>query len=859
MEYKEGYVNSFPPQKLSSKNKTIEWAKQNINAAINMSSDNGKFGRTTKLEKQELYDLVNGIFNKDRFKFLTNPTNIKDGEMAEFGGMPTILRLHNIIRPKIELLKGEEAKRPFSWVVLGDSGEIINDRIRAKQEDILSALQAMIRGEQVELSEIDKKHKVLGSDLRERNTAKIIERVWKDQNLKQKFSKGFYHATAVAEEIYYVSKHKGKPIVRVVNPLYFDFDKNPDLDAIEDGNWAREEREMSVASIVDEYDLTEQQISDLDSGKALADMNPMNLPGGYLNQVTLETNYDNSGNPLGQEWINYGKPGSYGDINTPTSTYSSRKYKVNTVVWVSLRKIFFLNYIDEDGVQQTKVIEDDTFKLTPQQKAMGWTLDVEWIKDIWKGTRIGANIFTDVGPLENQTGKLPYVGYIYNNINSRSQSLVQMVEAHQYTYMEIWYKLMMELAKAKGKKIILDSAQMPSEMDASKWLYYYDILGIVWINSMEEGREGDPTSRSTFAHHQMLDQSITSSVNNYILMLDKVERMIGDVLGVSAQREGSISSNETVGGVERSVNQSSLITEPFFIQHNEVKKNVLQQVLEVSQLCLLEENSPLQLMVDDAYRELVMVDAEKINDSSYKIHVSDSSEDYAMVEKLKSLAQVALQTESTSLSSLAKLYKSRSASEIISEFKRWEDEKSQRDQAMQEAQQKLEQDRLAAEENKSKEELAYKINKDALDRARDIQVASINAMRSKDGPTDVNMNGILDPIEVSKLALEEQKMGTQNLLDQMKLEMESQDKQVKNKMEESKRDLEYAKLNIENKKIDVEAAKFTREQDQQDAKNIADSKDKEKDRKLKEKEMANKEKLERLKIKNKPKPTKPKK
>jgi hypothetical protein len=770
--------------------------------------------------------------------------------------MPTILRLHNIIRPKLELLKGEESKRPFSWVVVGDSGEIINDRIKAKKEDILKALSAMVKGEEVDLEEIDKKHKVLGSDIRERNLYKIIKKVWDEQNLHRKFSKGFNHASIVAEEVYYISKHKGKPNVRVVNPLYFDFDKNPDLDCIEDGNWAREEREMSVSTIIDEYDLTEKEISDLDSGRAMADMSPMNLPGGYVNQITLENTYDSSGNSIGEEWVNYGKPGSYDYQSTPESSYSSRKYKVNTVVWASMRRISFLTYPDQNGEMQTEVIEDDSFKLTPEQKKLGWVLEYEWIKDIWKGTKIGANIFTDIGPLENQTGKLPYVGDIYNNINSRSQSLVQMVEAHQYTYMEIWYKLMMELAKAKGKKIILDAAQMPSEMDASKWLYYYDILGIVWVNSMEEGREGDPTSRSSFSHYQMLDQSISSSINNYILMLDKVEAMIGDVLGVSPQREGAISSNETVGGVERSVNQSSLITEPFFMQHNDIKKRVLNQIMEVAELCLLEEDSPMQLMVDDAYRELVIIDAQTINDSKYKLHVSDSSEDYSMVEKLKGLAQTALQTESASLSNLAKLFKSRSASEIISELKRWEDDKAEREQAIQQQQQELEAQRLQAEEQRYKEDLQYRITKDALDRENKIQVATISSLRGKDGPSDMNANGIPDPMEMSKLALEQQKLGTQNLIEQMKLEIDAKDREMKNQSEQSKQQLEASKLQIEAQKANMDFSKFTREQNQQDKQHSDQLKENDKDRKLKEQEMKNKEKLEKLKIKSKPKPNK---
>jgi len=49
--------------------------------------------------------------------------------------------------------------------------------------------------------------------------------------------------------------------------------------------------------------------------------------------------------------------------------------------------------------------------------------------------------------------------------------------------------------------------------------------------------------------------------------MDKIEQLAGTISGITDQREGAITSSELVGNVERSVTQSSHITEPLFWQH----------------------------------------------------------------------------------------------------------------------------------------------------------------------------------------------------------------------------------------------------------------------------------------------------
>lgn len=58
------------------------------------------------------------------------------------------------------------------------------------------------------------------------------------------------------------------------------------------------------------------------------------------------------------------------------------------------------------------------------------------------------------------------------------------------------------------------------------------------------------------------DLTMANTIDQYINLMDKIESMLSEISGVSKQREGSISSNELVGNVERSVVQSAHITEP---------------------------------------------------------------------------------------------------------------------------------------------------------------------------------------------------------------------------------------------------------------------------------------------------------
>src|SRR5690606_30342074 len=161
--------------------------------------------------------------------------------------------------------------------------------------------------------------------------------------------------------------------------------------------------------------------------------------------------------------------------------------------WKSMRKVGFLTFYDEN-LEQQEIIVDETYE--PDEET-GETIEWLWISEVWEGTKIGNDIYCRIQPKKVQYRtidnpsicKLGYVGTVYNDRNSKSISLLGLVKHHQYLYNVIMYRMEMEIAKAKGKKMVMDLAQIPRSqgMNLEKWMYYFDSLGISFINSFEEG------------------------------------------------------------------------------------------------------------------------------------------------------------------------------------------------------------------------------------------------------------------------------------------------------------------------------------------------------------------------------------
>ena len=79
----------------------------------------------------------NSIFDEKDFKRVTNPFKVEDG-------FPATPQDFNIIRPKIDLLIGEETKRPMNFRVVRTSQEAASELQETEKELLMQYLMAQV-------------------------------------------------------------------------------------------------------------------------------------------------------------------------------------------------------------------------------------------------------------------------------------------------------------------------------------------------------------------------------------------------------------------------------------------------------------------------------------------------------------------------------------------------------------------------------------------------------------------------------------------------------------------------------------------------------------------------------------------
>jgi hypothetical protein len=723
--------STFPSQKLSMSAKTTDWKERCVDGVI--GREGGLYSERDRMKTA--YDLYNGIFREEDLKYVTNPFKVDDS-------FPASLQNFNIIRPKINLLLGEETKRPNNIMVYqtnDGAGEQVKEKLKSMLlEVILDDVKKQIAPEQVSQEEAAKKFddevarvvNYVNSDYT--NPAEIVahrslEYLKSKLRLENETLKGFKDGLVAGKEIFYCGVSNGDPILERVNPLEFSHDNDPELDDIEEGDWATRHMRMTPTSIYDRFNdvMTE---SDLNKVIELVDGRggTGKAPESDFNRIE----YHSIDNP----------------VKTDSENLQAAYVDVWHVVWRSFKKVGFLHFTDEDGEQQSDLV-DESYK-TYGDEIVEW----DWITEIWEGYRIGNDIYVGIQPLPYQSSsidnpngaKLPYVGSLYSDTNSTNRSLVDIMKPLAYMYIIIWYRLELALSRDKGKIINMDITQIPKSMnvDVNKWLHYLTALGINFINPYEEGwdipgREGGRPA--TFNQISAQDLTMTNVIVNYIDLMNKIEEMIGELSGVSKQRQGNISSSELVGNVERSVVQSSHITEILFWVHNDIKKRAYTMLINVAKHAWKNSNKKsLYYVLDDMSRKFIEITPEFLY-SDFGVFITDSSKEAQNIEVLKSLLQPAMQNGASLLDAANILTADnmnvikRRLEEIDKKRLQMIKQQQEAEAAVQQSITQSEQQRFAGEMTLKQEELRIK-EEDSIRKAEvQLEVARIGSMAQEGG------------------------------------------------------------------------------------------------------------------------------
>lgn len=732
--------NTFPVQKIALREKTEEWKKSCVDAIIAKSSDGVSVDGQTRKDRMKIaYELYNSNFNEKDFKHVTDPFNVGDT-------FPSKMQNHNIVRPKIDLLLGEESKRPFTFKVIQTNDEAVSGmQLEYKKmvlQYLIDTLNTKVEDDNY-LADIQKYMKYSYKNIAEETAYNALNYLKEKLNITNEFIKGWKDALIAGEELYYIGILNGEPTFERVNPIYADYDRSPDIEFIDQSAWFRRIMYMSPSTIYDRY-YNKLDESDLDK--------------------ILEMTEGNKGMTRlsGTGGINW-------NTNLTTAMLNGEEIEdaleVHHVVWSSYKKIGFLTYLDEQGNEQIDIV-DESYDKDPDEK-----IDWEWITEIWEGYRIGTDMYFGIQPIEFQhqsvealyENKIPFTGAVYSNTNSRGKSLLEIMKPLQYMYLVLWYRLDIALARDKGKALVMDITQIPKSMGVTteKFLHYLSSLGVVFFNPYEEGwdipgREGGKPS--SFNQFSSVDLSMSNVIAGYIQLMMKIEDMIGEISGVSKQRQGQIQKDELVGNVQQTIIQSSHITEPLFWKHNQVKRRCLNMILDTAKYAWGNSNKKtLHFVLPDMTRVFSNVTKDFLN-ADLDVFVIDSTKETQDIERLKTLLPYAVQNGAT-LQEAAEvatgdnvLRIKRQLQEIDERKMRQEEEMAKREQETQmQIQQMLAADK--AEENRIKEEDSIRKAETALN----IALINADAKDGETGETDTDDNGVRNQIDLMKIQLQKDK------------------------------------------------------------------------------------------------------
>ena len=789
-----------------------KWFKDQLRSLNKISFSTGSMFGLTNLGRgisdyrrmKVNYDLFNNVINKADFEHVCYPFGKEAGEL------PADFTNKDIISGKIKALLGMEMRRPFSWKVVATNPEATTRKEEeefSKLKDfvvnsIIAPIKQKIELEQAQATkgqdltteekqrieqEVAQKLKSMTPQEVKRYMARehqdpaealahqLLQYLIQKENIRMKFNKGWKHGLISGKEIFWVGIVNGDPILKVINPLNFDYDKSSEKDFIEDGDWACYEMSMTPSEIAKYF-------------------------GSELTNVELDELYE-----------------SYNNTNSlPDAAFTFREDGVSVNLgirvihaeWKALKPFKFIYGIDPETGEPYEDIVDESYKMNIE--AGDYKEEIVWIPTKYEGYQIGNDKFAMLREVPGQHKdltnlyecKLSYIGSTYDNLNSSTTSLVDRMKYYQYFFNILWYRIELLIGSDDGKSLLLNANLIPksSGMDFEKWMYYFKVNKLGLLDPTEEGNKGNQNIGEAAKE---IDMSLVSDIQKYMQLAEYIERRCGESVGITKQIEGQIGIEEAVRNTQQALVQSANILEPYCDRHNLIKRNVLQALIETAKVAYSElQPKSLSYALDDMSVAMLTPDYELLENSTYGLFVSNSMKADETLQTMQQLSHAALQNQQVELSDVLMIMNSESTQEAEELLKVAESNRAEREQAMQQQQMQSQEQQAEAQRNWEREKMdkehQYKMAEIDLKGEKDIQKQLILSMGFNEDK-DLDKDGMPDVLEVAKFNVDADIKQRKQDLDEKKLEQQKKEHDDNKALEEKKIKAQVAKKINSNK------------------------------------------------------------
>ena len=789
-----------------------KWFKDQIRSLNKISFSSGSMFGLTDLgggisdyrRMKVNYDLFNNIINKTDFEHVCYPFGKEAGEL------PVDFTNKDIISGKIKALLGMEMRRPFAWKIVATNPEastrkeeeefgrlkdyVINSIIAPIKQKLELEQAEATKGQELTTEERQRLEQEVAEKLKsmtppevkkymarehqdpaEALAHQLLQFLSQKENVRMKFNKGWKHGLISGKEIYWVGSVNGDPILKVINPLNFDYDRSSEIDFVEDGDWACYEMSMTPSDIAKYF-------------------------GSELSNVELDEIYEQYNNTS----------------SIPDSAFTFREdgvslnlgVRVVHAEWKALKALKFISGIDPLSGEPYEDIVDESYKMNTE--AGDLKEEIVWIPTKYEGYQIGNDKFAMLREVPGQhkdldnlyNCKLSYIGSTYDNLNSTTTSLVDRMKYYQYFFNILWYRIELLIGSDDGKSLLINANLIPksSGLDIEKWMYYFKVNKLGLLDPTEEGNKGNSNIGEAAKE---IDMSLVSDIQKYMQLAEYIEKRCGESVGITKQIEGQIGSEEAVRNTQQALVQSANILEPYFDMHNLIKRNVLQALIETAKVAYTElQPKSISYVLDDMSVRQLSPDYELLENSTYGLFVSNSMKADETLQTMKQLSHAALQNQQVELSDVLMIMNSESTQEAEELLKVAESNRGEREQAMQQQQIQSQEQQAEAQRNweREKMQIEHQNNMEAiqLKGELDIQKQTILSIGFNEDK-DLDKDGMPDALEVAKFGVDAEIKQRKMDLDEQKLEQQKKEHEDKKVLEEKKIKSQMAKKINSNK------------------------------------------------------------
>jgi len=763
-----------PEQRLRFKDKGEDWKKSNVEYWTNISTAYS----ITNGDATVLYDVAAGKLDESLYTYVTNPLN---EERANLKGYPSKMRNIDIISSNIWMLMGELSERFFNPIVVALNSNYSSEkeklefdlRLKQLQQQFVNGLvQEGVLPEEIAQTPMPEDIlKLTVSNLKDQLAILgqvAIDVIMQDNEVDRIRRKTFYDFIVLARCFTYKDVSMNDVRYMYISPMELSFTSSPNVDFVEDCEAVKRTVSMPISQMMDLFG------DDKEFQKFLPELEQKSGLVGYQSLYSGGTNNTLSG------------------IFGNNSVNQIEGVQLEHVQWDSMRLLKKITGIDVTGNPYSEVFDEDYIAIEGEE------VEEFWVKEIWEGYRVDNNHIFGVEPLANQRGtydnpnrvKKSYNGRIFNNNYVIPQSIVEKGLIFQIKYNIVHYQLEMTLNKNMHKITFFPLGIIPKKegWDEFTFLYYAKATGFGFVD------ETNPATAAALQYMKAIDLSLGQYIKEMYDILRMIKEDWDESVGISRQRRGKSMASDGKAVTEEAIFRSSVTSEEFFKQHEEIIVRDLNGLLDLSKVAWITGRKGSY--INSEYKRVdYVLDPEVYPYSEHQVYVQNSAKAAKQVAMMQNqIGTIAQQTQQFSI--LPRIAQAVNMPQLIEQLEAIEANLAKNAKAQQEAEQAVEQANIESLE-KDRQLRIYEIDENNEAKR---EVALIQAQTSLLA-IDTTDEGAVDAIKLEELSNKRMEAFEKLRIEREKIQEAKADRISNEKLtrENMVNDKEVAQINARNR------------------------------------------------------------